>query len=295
MLNLQQAASAASKIPVSQVGKIASLSKFRYGHDPSHYPIKALRYVATHRELWALVFKVASIGILISFLCLVLLLALALKPQALAFGGAVWWSWMLAVFAVLLETAIAASVLMLIAQSKCQTELFVLTMKLEGKWREDEMKKQSFLKDFQILKKNFFVRVLTYPLCLVPFLGSALYSAINATFIGWDYMDRYFDAVHLSGMLQRKEVLGEDRSDCSALFHRSTYNEDNEYARFGFVVAFLEAIPVVGSVLFPLTNACAAALFACDIEEAGGVSVLPLAKAREKTGGEAAYGSTEKK
>ena len=104
--------------------------------------------------------------------------------------------------------------------------------------------------------------------------GSALYSAINATFVGWDYMDRYFDAINLPTKLQRVEVLGAERSDCMALFHCSTYDSDNVYARFGFYVTFLEAVPVLGSALFPLTNACAAALFACDIEKAGGPSVV---------------------
>ena len=91
-------------------------------------------------------------------------------------------------------------------------------------------------------------------------------------------MDRYFDAINLPSKLQRVEVLGEDKSDCMALFHRSTYDGDNEYARFGFTVAFLEAVPMLGSVLFPLTNACAAALFACDIEKSGGLSVLKAAQ-----------------
>lgn len=36
------------------------------------------------------------------------------------------------------------------------------------------------------------------------------------------------------------------------------------------MVGFLESLPIVGWVLFPLTNAVAAALFACDIERSGG-------------------------
>lgn len=94
-------------------------------------------------------------------------------------------------------------------------------------------------------------------------------------------MDRYFDAIKLPSKLQRIEVLGEDKSDCMALFSRSTYDDDNEYARFGFLVAFLEATPIIGSVFFPLTNACAAALFACDIERAGGPSILVIPPAGE--------------
>lgn len=45
------------------------------------------------------------------------------------------------------------------------------------------MKKQSVAKDFQFMKKNFFVRLITYPLNLIPFAGAALYSAINGTFV----------------------------------------------------------------------------------------------------------------
>lgn len=165
-------------------------------------------------------------------------------------------------------------------------------MRLEGCWDESRMRKQGIHKDFQFLKKNFFVRVITYPLNLIPVAGAALYSAINATFVGWDYMDRYFDAIKLPSKLQRIEVLGEDRSDCMALFHRSTYDDDNEFARFGFIVAFLEATPVIGSVFFPLTNACAAALFACDIEKAGGPSVLVLPPVSEDGAAETMVAAT---
>ena len=184
--------------------------------------------------------------------------------------------WLLAVLVVLLEAAVLTALLVSVSQSKAQTEIFTETMRLEGCWDDTRMKKQSLIKDFNIMRKNYIVRIITFPLNLIPFAGAALYSAINATFVGWDYMDRYFDAIKLKGRLQRIEVLGEDRSDCAALFHRSTYDDDNLYARFGFIVAFLEATPIIGSVFFPLTNACAAALFACDIEKAGGPSVLLL-------------------
>jgi hypothetical protein len=224
---------------------------------------------------------VACIGMTLAFLSLILLLVFALKPQAEAFGGGQWWSWLLAVLAVLLEAALAAAALVAVSQSRCQTEVFVATMRLENKWKEGEMKKQSIIKDLNMLKKAFFVRIITYPLNLVPFLGAALYSAINATFIGWDYMDRYFDAIQLSGKLQRVEIFGEDKSDCSALFSWSTYDDSNDYARFGFMCAFLEAVPIVGTAIFPLTNAVAAALFACDIESCGGPSSLLIQKSRE--------------
>ena len=129
---------------------------------------------------------------------------------------------------------------------------------------------QSTIKDFNIIKKAFFVRIITMPLQIIPLVGGVLYSAINATFTGWDYMDRYFDAIRLSSRLQRMEVFGAERSDCLALLHPSTYDGDNDYARFGFMCAFMESIPIVGWTVFPISNAVAAALFACDIEKSGG-------------------------
>jgi len=203
------------------------------------------------------------------------LLATALKPQAELISSSLeWWAWFIAVLIVLLESAICSGLLLIVSQSKAQTNLFVATMRLEGQWREGEMQKQSTIKDLNFVKKAFIVRLITMPIEIIPLLGGAIYSAINATFIGWDYMDRYFDVIKLSSKLQRVEVFGEDKSDCSALCYSSTYDADNEYARFGFMCSFLESFPIVGWVVFPLTNSIAAALFACDIEKSGGPASL---------------------
>jgi len=106
-----------------------------------------------------------------------------------------WWAWLIAVFLVLFEAGIVSIVLMSVSQSKAQTTVFTATMKIEGTWREDSMIEQSIAKDLNPMKKAFIVRILTLPLQIIPFIGGALYSAINATFIGWDHMDRYFDAI----------------------------------------------------------------------------------------------------
>jgi len=259
-------------VKLSTVSRIASLKDFRYGHDPSHYPMKSIAFVLSNPRLWRTIACVACFGITVTFLALVFLIVFTLKPQAEAFGGAQWWSWVLAVLVVLLEAAVISFLVLAIAHSKCQTEVFVQTMKLKGKWRDGEMRKQSVFKELNIFcKKAFLVRIITYPINIVPFVGAAIYSAINATFIGWDYMDQYFDAINMPTHMQRIEIFGEDRSDCRSLFSLSTYDSDNDYARFGFMCSMLEMIPIVGSAVFPLTNACAAGLFASDIETAGGV------------------------
>lgn len=151
------------------------------------------------------------------------------------------------------------------------------------------MVEQSPLKDLNFTKKAMVVRLLTLPIQIIPLIGGPIYSAMHATFTGWDYMDRYFDAIQLSSRKQRIEVFDLDISDrlademlcgqdCSAdwlaLCSPKTYDSNNDYARFGFICSYLESIPIVGWTVFPLTNAVAAALFACDIEKSGGLVCL---------------------
>uniref|UniRef100_A0A7S1ZC84 Uncharacterized protein n=1 Tax=Trieres chinensis TaxID=1514140 RepID=A0A7S1ZC84_TRICV len=256
------------------VANVVSLGRHRYGHDPSHYPLKGLKFALKSPSLWRKILCVACGGLFVSFVVLALLLGFALVPQAKAFGNFQWWSWLLAIIAVLAEAAVVSSLVLILSQSKAQTEVFVETMRLRGRWREDVMTKPSTQKDLNLFRRAFWVRVITFPLNLVPLIGGGLYSAINATFVGWDYMDRYFDALGMDSRAQRMEVLGEDRADCSAVFSLGTYDSNNDYARFGFVCGFLESLPLVGWVLFPLTNACGTGLFACDIEAKGGPVVL---------------------
>lgn len=266
------------------VSRVVSTSKFRYGHDPSHYPFKAAFFILRNSILWKKVFCVALCGLTTAFVCIFLLFIFTLKLQAEFIGDlsgtdlTVWWVWLLAVLAVLFEAAILTIPLLYITQSKCQTEIFVTTMRIKNKWNENEMKKQSMISEMNIFcKKMYVIRIITAPMCFIPIFGGALYSCINAAFVGWDYMDMYFDAIDLSRKLQLREVFGDEVSSaCSALCKRSTYDDDNEYARFGFIVCFFETLPIVGGTVFPLINACAAALFACDIEESGGPSCLPM-------------------
>merc|ERR1711862_343336 len=127
------------------------------------------------------------------------------------------------------EAAIITIPLLYVTYSKCQTEIFVETMRIKDKWRENEMKRQSIIKEMNVFcRKCYIVRIITAPLCFIPIFGGTLYSCVNATFIGWDYMDMYFDSISLSSSLQREEVFGENvASAWSALCKRSTYDNDN--------------------------------------------------------------------
>jgi hypothetical protein len=48
----------------------------------------------------------------------------------------------------------------------------------------------------------------------------------------------------------------------------------NQYTKFGFVCCLLESIPIIGPTFFALTNACAVALWACEMEAKGGPETL---------------------
>lgn len=251
----------------------------KYGHDPLHYPIKALAYTCSHPSLLKVVLGVAWKGCTLAFVSLVVLLATALKPQARWISSSLrWWSWPIAGCMVLLESTICAGLILIKSKSKAQKELFVATMREEEMWRENEMVSRSSITDLKLLGKEDIVKIVTTPLQLVPVLGGIAFSAINATFTGWELMGNYFKAIQLSSNLQRVELFGEDNSNKSALFHSSTYDINNDYARFGFMCGLLESIPIVGSIVFPLTNAIAAALFACDIERGGGLVCLKKEK-----------------
>ena len=233
------------------------------GHDPATYPVKAIHYVLAHPTLWKPIIKAACWSTAITFLVWILFMAFAWKPQSLLIGTE-WWSWALGFLLVLSETAVVAFLLLLVSQARAQSEIFVLTMQLENKWNQEKMHSRPF----HIYKTALVVRILTYPLNVFPFVGNALYSLINSTFMAWDYMDLYFYALGMDRSMQRLELLG--KANRSAVLQPSTYSDSNPYTRFGFVCAFLETVPLVGWTVFPLTNACATALFACDIEDCGG-------------------------
>lgn len=238
---------------------------FYTGKDPASYPLSGMKYVMSNPGLWRSICCVALFGIMVSVTVLILLFALALKPQAEAFGGYQWWSWLLAVLAVLFEALLLSGLVLVLVYSKAKKTIFVETMQLEGKWRE-EMKEPSVFNDLNCCKVSFILGLITLPLNLIPVAGTIAYAYINGPYLGWDYMDMYFEAIHMEGKQQRIEVMGENNSVCTP----SIYTSENEYMRFGFPGVLLESIPIFGPAVFSLTNSCAAALWACDMELSGG-------------------------
>jgi len=232
------------------------------------YPIVGFCYLLTSPSMWGIVCFVASIGIIVAVATVTVLFIFALKPQVEFFARGqdelTWWSWLLGVIAVLMESIALCALFLRVVYSKCQKRIFVETMKKEGRWKE-EMIEPSLAKDVNCCRYGFFVGLVTFPLNLIPVAGTFLYAFLNAPFNAWDYMDMYFDAIQMDDRAQKLEVSGGNlETHCCGMYASS------EYVRFGFVSVLLETIPILGPAVFSLSNACGAALWACDMEANGG-------------------------
>jgi hypothetical protein len=241
--------------------------------DPIRYPLSGFTYLLTHPKMWGLVIKMVFLGLLVSITALVLLFTMALKPQAEGMGNH-WWSWVLACIFVVFESVFVAALVLHVVQSKSQKKIFVETMRQEGVWREGEMEEPSMLKDVNCFKLSVLVRVLTFPLNIIPLAGQVVYAYVNAPYAGWDCMDMYLDAIHMEYDDQKMLVFG---STNAHIFSPKIYKMTNPYTRFGFAAVLLETIPILGPSIFGVTNACAAALWAADMEKKGG----PQGKSQE--------------
>jgi hypothetical protein len=64
----------------------------------------------------------------------------------------------------------------------------------------------------------------------------------------------------------------------------ATRHSNSKYLHYGFVATLLESIPIAGPTIFNLSNACGAALWACQMEaETGGPPSLLAAAAATTT------------
>jgi len=207
-------------------------------------------------------------GLTVSVSSIILVFALALQPQANAFGGNRWWSYVLAVFTCLLEASCLTLLALLVVQSKCRKKIFVKTMILEGKWKKEEMIEPSVTKDINCCRIGFLIKLITLPLNVVPVIGTIIYAFINAPFDAWDVMDMYFDAISMDNKAQKNELAGDNPHFWKGIYSNKPYNG------FGFAACLLETIPIFGPTIFSLGNACGAALWACEMEKRGGPFTL---------------------
>ncbi|GMH99486.1 hypothetical protein TrVE_jg3872 [Triparma verrucosa] len=232
--------------------------------DTARYPFAGTRYLLSHPKLLAGVLCYVIIGIIFALVALIILLAVALKPQAEAFGGEVL-GWLLGTIAVFVEAFIIAMIFMKLLVSTAQEKLFVKVMKLEGCWNDSWEEPTMLSNLICCCNTTLLLQMVSLPLNLLPVIGTMMYVALNAPLASWDLMSLYYDSIGMNQTEQRRKVLGKG---CSKI-NLSTFFGDSHF-RFGMSATFLELFPLVGPTLFTLGNACGAALWACDIVRASG-------------------------
>lgn len=227
------------------------------------YPIEGFLYLISSPSLWGSVCCTIIFGLIIAITSTLLLFIFTLKQHAEWFGGFKWWSWVLAVLAVLFESLIVTFVALKVSHAKTQQKIFIRTMQQKGRWDSSRMVAPSIVPG--ICQLRFFIRIATMPLNLVPGFGNILFAYINAPFEAKETMGLYFDSLQLDDKQRWIEVYGSPRQSCVEMYACSTY------LRFGFMATLLESIPIAGPTIFNLSNACGAALWAAQMEaETGG-------------------------
>ena len=267
---------------------------------PWQYPLWGIVHLWSSPTVLKRLFYTVLVGLTVAVTVLVLLLIYALTPQAQLFAGGrgheiKWWSYTMAVVAVLLEASLLSLLLLKLFRYKFEEAVFVQTMKDKGQWKPGMTVEGKHAGGGSQHWNNVVavsVEVLTMGLnFMFPVLGTIFYAILNGPLKAWDYMEMYMDAKDMSPDEQRIEIMGRPPRQRSWLSRCccwcSCWNWNwglNSYGQFGAVCVLLELVPIAGPTVFCLTNACGAALLASDLEANGGpVSRRPPPDSKTKT------------
>ena len=226
----------------------------------STYVVQGLAHFLSHPALWRTALCPFLSTLLVAIASIVVLLSVALRPQAESLEGTgmpLWLSWLLAVMLVLVEILIVTFVYKLIVMGHYQDKIFEQVMVARGykdlventsqhagwAWSCRSCCRVSVWRRLTLL-------VATLPLNVLPIVGSVIYAWKNGTILAWEYHLLYFEFKHLSYEEQRAFI----------------EKHKIQYSSFGMQALLLEMMPVIGSV-FVFTNAVGAALFAAHLED----------------------------
>ncbi|KAI8999464.1 hypothetical protein BC832DRAFT_212253 [Gaertneriomyces semiglobifer] len=237
---------------------------------PSFYPLQGIIYFLTHPQLWLRVFCGVLLGILFSLAATITLFGVALKPQAHALDNFLpeWLAWVCAVLLVLVEICVACLLFVAIALPTVSDQLFDDVVSLstgvnagEGSCAQGCWMGIAYVGIylFYIIIARVLVLIVTAPLNLLPFIGTAVFLLINGYLAAWNQHLHWFELRGFGFTAGRRFVRR----------HRSAYTS------FGSTAVLLEMIPGVG-ILFMFTNIVGAALWAVDMEKNGLQPDLPL-------------------
>jgi len=231
------------------------------GTKPGRYPWKGFEYFLAHPALWSLVICPLVIAAVFLILALILLFALAYRPQAdllLDTAMPAWAAYLVTVFIVLTEVLIATFLFVQILFGQYQDKLFDKVLELENKVIEDRSNiiKSAFANiGLAIAETTLFV--VTIPVNIMPVVGTFAFCYINGFLSGWSIHMHYFELKGMSFFEQLEFVKA----------------RKHDYSVFGTAALFLQVIPIV-NLLFSFTNVVGGALWAIELEQDDNIRVL---------------------
>ncbi|CAF2171199.1 unnamed protein product [Rotaria magnacalcarata] len=227
-------------------------------HRSESYPIRGIFYLIRHPSLWRQIFCGLIVMILVSIIGSILLFIFAFPVQANCLSEYMpdWIAWIISFVLTLFEIGITVLVFSSLFLAYYMNIIF------DAIWRQETMTtnreeiqltsstRTACIKSFLVLIIfRVILVVLTFPLNLIPIIGTMLFIYINGYYYAWSLHCRYFDLIGLN-FAQGKHFVEENRSD---------------YIRFGIVAVSFEMIPFL-NIITPITNVIGSAIWACDIE-----------------------------
>lgn len=226
---------------------------------PYEYPLKGLCYLFVHRDLWRRVLLSVLVSMLMSLSSYILLFLFAFPNQSrfLSVYMSNWLSWLISFLLTLYEIQICLMLINIAIISCLMTTLFdrIWNKQIMNLNETDESLRTttygSCVKTFvMLLLIRVLIMILTYPLNLIPIVGTIVFIYLNSYYYGWSLHIRYFDRIGLTY----------DQGKHYVQQHRSSY------LKFGIISLLFDLIPLL-NFISPITNVIGSALWACDIEK----------------------------
>lgn len=224
------------------------------------YPVKGIHYFVTHRRLWPRVLLGMVMSSLTSLAVYIIFFAFVFPSQSQGLSGSMSkvLAWSLSFLLTLYEIQILMMIISTLTVSYLMTTIFDTIWINQANNLNENDEQQSQPSEYRSCLKTFatlmIVRVLlfviSYPLNIIPILGTILFVYINAYYYGWSLHIRYFDRIGLT-YRQGKHYVKQHRSS---------------YTKYGVVAMIFDLIPILNFVS-PTTNVIGSALWAGEIDK----------------------------
>lgn len=221
-------------------------------NSPWKYPFDGFTYFFTHPSLWKRIIFGLFILICLS-LTIIILFFVYLYPLQVNYLSLSIVRWLSILLSLLLTLFEFGFVLLIIS---CLFLTFRLKTLYEIVWKEEFGENYSSI-DLSLIHSFYsififrsFLFILTFPLNLIPILGTILFLYINSYYYSWSLHYPYFHSIGLTFQQGRHFVQTNEKS----------------YRQFGFVALILELIPLI-NILSPITNLIGSILWIIQMEK----------------------------